>query len=110
MISKEAKLISTTFAGLRELGFIVFNYNAKSMKTKGGMKGFVDLLIIGKTGTHYIEVKLDSTDDKFKPAQKELGVMISRLSDKTNLINYWVIHNLEESYAVFDYILNPMIK
>ena len=107
-ISADAKLISKTFAGLREFNFLVFNYNAKTMKNRGGMKGWVDLCVIGKTGIHLIEVKLDNTKDKFKPAQKKLGEMISKLNKETDLINYWVIHNLEEAYAIFDYILNPM--
>lgn len=107
-VSKEAKLISTTFSELREMGFLVFNFNAKSLKrVAGGMKGFCDLVIIGKkTGIHYIEVKLTSTNDKFKPNQKELGETVSHISDLTEYINYWVIHNLDEAYAVFDFILH----
>lgn len=107
-ISVDAKIISTTFAGLREFNIIVFNFNAKSMRYKaGGFKGFCDMVIISeKTGIHFIEVKLDSTKDRFKPAQKVLGTLMTKLTNKSEYINYWVIHNLDEAYAVFDVCLN----
>ena len=111
-ISQDAKIISTTFAGLREFGIIVFNFNAKSMRYKaGGFKGFCDMVLISeRTGVHFIEVKLDSTKDRFKPAQKLLGELITKLTNKSEFINYWVIHNLDEAYAVFDVALNGIDK
>ena len=83
-ISADAKLISKTFADLRDLGFLVLNYNAKTMKNRGGMKGWVDLCIIGRNcdgydsraGIHMIEVKLDNTRDRFKAAQKQVAELI----------------------------------
>lgn len=105
-ISKDAKLISTTFSELRDMGFIVNNLNTYR-KMQRSMNRLCDLIIIGKTtGVHFIEVKLTSTKDTAKPNQKDFADVVSHLSNQTDKINYWVIHNLDEAYAVFDFILH----
>ncbi len=105
-ISKEAKLISTTFSDLREFGFIVNNLNTYK-KMQRSMNKLCDLIIIGKeTGVHFIEVKLASTNDTMKPNQKDFADVVSHLSNQTDKINFWVIHGLDEAYAVYDYILH----
>lgn len=108
-ISNEAKLISTTFSGLREFGFIVNNFNTYR-KMQRSMNRLCDLIILGKqTGVHFIEIKLDSTEDRYRKGQKEFAEVVGHLSNLTEEINYWIIHNLDEAYAVYDAILHGTI-
>jgi hypothetical protein len=113
MISKEATLISTTFAELRDMedevgeqAFIVYNFNSPRKLTKGQAK-LCDHIVIGKScGIHFIEVKLDSTKDKTSIGQQLFAKVITHIANQTDRVNYWIIHNLDEAYAVYDYIMN----
>ena len=105
-ISKDAKIISTTFSELRDFGFIVNNLNTYR-KMQRSMNKLCDLIIMGKkTGIHFIEVKLTNTKDTTKPNQKDFADVVTYISNETDKVNYWVIHNLDEAYAVYDFILH----
>jgi hypothetical protein len=112
-ISKEATLISTNFADLRDIedaegekAFLVYNFNSPRRLTKGQAKLCDHIIMSKKTGLHFIEVKLDSTKDKMSIGQKLFAKIISYISEQNEGVHYWIIHNLDEAYAVFDYILH----
>lgn len=105
-ISKEGKLVSVSFAQLRQFGFLVFNFNTHRHVKTGSMQKLTDYIIIGNTGIHFVEVKLESTGDSFKPHQVMVKKLLEKLVEKTIWINYWKVVNLEQAHIVFEMILN----
>lgn len=104
-ISAEGKNISKTFADLRNVGFLVYNFNTPSRMNVAQGK-LCDHIVLGDTGLHFVEVKLYSTKDTMKPKQKLFAYLINLISQQTVWVNYWIIHSLEEASGVYDAILN----
>jgi hypothetical protein len=106
-ISKEAKMISATFAELRKFGFLVWNFNSVyRARLTSGMSKLCDHIVAGETGLHFVEVKLTSTKDKLSAGQKSFKKIIAVISQYTVWINYWTIQDLEVAEFVFENILN----
>lgn len=106
MISREGSMISASFAQLRDFGFIVTNFNTHRHVKTGAMQRLTDYIIMGDTGIHFIEVKLESTKDTMKPHQVLVKHLITQVSKLTPFVNYWTVKDLEDAHAVFDMILN----
>lgn len=112
-ISEDAKIISKTFGDLRHIKdkdnkpvFVVNNLNTYR-KMQKSMNKLCDLIIMSKkTGIHFIEVKLTVTKDTIKANQKHFAEVVSHVANQTDQVHYWVIHNLDEAYAVYDFILH----
>lgn len=105
-ISKEGKLVSRTFASLRDHGFIVTNFNTHRHVKTGSMQKLTDYIIIGHSGIHFIEVKLESTGDTMKPHQKMAKYFIEKVQERCPFVHYWLIVNLEQAHQIFEFILN----
>lgn len=106
MISAENKMISNSYAELRDFGFLVYNFNTQRRMTHGATNKLCDLIVMGNTGLHFIEVKLKSTSDTMKPDQIIFKKIIELVSKKTPYVHYWMIRDLEDAHAVFDMILS----
>lgn len=107
MISKEGKLISATFAELRQFGFIVANFNTQGKKRLGsGMRKLCDYIIAGHSGLHFIEVKLESTGDRIRPDQVMFKKIITAISSWTVWVHYWSVVSLDQAGVCYDLILN----
>lgn len=104
-ISQEGKDISKTFAGLRELGFLVYNFNTPS-KMREGQGKLCDHIVLGDTGLHFMEVKLFSTGDRMKPKQKLFAHLIKKISEKSIWVNYWMINKLDDAASTYEAILH----
>ena len=104
-ISQEGKNISKTFAGLREFGFLVYNFNTPS-KMREGQGKLCDHIVLGDTGLHFLEVKLFSTADKMKPKQKLFSYLIKSIADKCIWVNYYILHTLDDAQVAYESILN----
>ena len=104
-ISQEGKNISKTFADLRTVGFLVYNFNTHKRMAEAQGK-LCDHIILGDTGLHFIEVKLHSTKDNMKPKQKLFAYLINTIADKSIWVNYWLIHKLDDAVTTYDAILN----
>lgn len=105
-ISAEGKDISKTFAGLRELGFLVYNFNTQKPMKSGAMNKLCDHIVLGDTGIHFIEVKLHSTKDTMKPKQLLFAHLIKAIADRCIWVNYWIVHSLVDAQNAHDAILN----
>jgi hypothetical protein len=105
MISKEAKDISFVFSQLRDLGFKVFNFNTGTPATKrmGSIKKLTDFIIVGNDSVHFIEVKLKSTKDTFKPEQLELKEMLQGIQSEA--VVYWTVDSLDTAHIIFENIV-----
>lgn len=104
-ISQEGKLVSRTYAELRKFGFLVYNFNTRR-KMQESMAKLCDQLIVGATGIHFIEIKLESTRDRMKPNQLLFKKLIEMVASKTVWVKYWMISSLEEANVNFEFILN----
>lgn len=99
-------MISASFAELRQYGFIVTNFNTHKHVKTGSMQKLTDYIIAGSTGLHFIEVKLESTGDSYKPHQLMFKNIIEKISEDCTLIHYWKVVSLEQASFVFEMILN----
>ena len=105
-ISAEGKMVSKTYAELRTYGFLVYNFNTqRKMKTGATMK-LCDQIIVGDTGIHFIEIKLEATRDTLKPHQKLFKKLIELVASKTCWVKYWMITSLKDASANYELILN----
>lgn len=106
MISQENKIISNSYAELRDFGFLVYNFNTQRKMIHGATNKLCDIIVIGHTGIHFIEIKLRSTKDTIKPDQVIFKKVVEQVAQKTPHVHYWMVRDLEDAHAVFDMILS----
>lgn len=111
-ISKEASEITKVFAELRNHGYIVVNHNTNTYIKSRTIQKLTDYIIIGRTGIHFIEVKLKSTKDTIKPHQEKIRETLIQLQlkDESKLIHYWICATLENAQFIYMEILNGVSR
>ena len=105
-ISAEGKLVSKTYAELRAYGFLVYNFNTQRAMKTGATMRLCDQIVVGDTGLHFIEVKLESTKDRMKPHQLLFKKLIEMIASRTVWVKYWMIQSLDDAQTNYELILN----
>jgi len=95
-------VISKELSRLRKFGFLVYNFNFRK-SLPGGIKFFVDHLIISKKYLIFVEVKIGK--DTLSVEQKNLALIISTLSCSNKSVHYLVIRNIKECMRFIELIL-----
>lgn len=105
MISTENKMISDAFAKLRnDTNCFVYNFNTQTRMKYGATKKLCDIIVIGKSGIRFVEIKLKSTKDRERGGQKAFAKLVTWLSSRTDLINYYRVTSFSEGMILTEFI------
>lgn len=104
MISKEATEISKEFLKLKDIGCVVVNFNTNRPVKHRSIQKLTDHIIIGSEAIYFIEVKLKSTKDHYKPAQQVTKAKLDYLAKKCSCIYSWECVSLDDAKFIVKFI------